>query len=83
MSTPAPTLPFDLAAAMAHLSAKDEKLAPLIVEKTMTAPVTVIVAYDLKFYEQLPRLFPAAPAIKDAYVQSAELAASPRRDRER
>ena len=29
-------------------------LAPLNVEKTMTAPVTVIVAYDLKFYEQLP-----------------------------
>src|SRR6185503_15083691 len=32
-------------------------LAPLNVEKTMTAPVTVIVAYDLKFYEQLPKLF--------------------------
>src|SRR5882724_7990513 len=32
MSTSATTLPFDLAAAMAHLSAKDEKLAPLIAE---------------------------------------------------
>jgi DNA-3-methyladenine glycosylase II len=32
MSTPNPVLPFDLAAAMAHLSAKDEKLAPLIAE---------------------------------------------------
>ncbi|HEX9483144.1 MAG TPA: malonic semialdehyde reductase [Gemmatimonadaceae bacterium] len=33
-------------------------LAPLNVEKTMTAPVTAIIAYDLKFYEQLPKLFP-------------------------
>jgi len=32
MSSPTPTLPFDLAAAMAHLSAKDDKLAPLIAE---------------------------------------------------
>ena len=28
------------------------------VEKTRTAPVTAIVAYDTEFYEQLPRLFP-------------------------
>jgi 3-hydroxypropanoate dehydrogenase len=33
-------------------------LAPMNVEKTMTAPITVIVAYDVKFYEQLPKLFP-------------------------
>src|ERR1700688_619513 len=33
-------------------------LAPLNVEKTMTAPLTVIVAYDLKFYDQLPKLLP-------------------------
>ena len=30
------------------------------VEKTMAAPVTAIVGYDLAFYEQLPRLFPHA-----------------------
>ena len=35
-------------------------LAPLNVEKTMIAPVTVIVAWDMEFYEQLPRLFPHA-----------------------
>jgi 3-hydroxypropanoate dehydrogenase len=28
------------------------------IEKTMTAPVTVIIGYDLKFYEELPKLFP-------------------------
>src|ERR1700737_332186 len=32
MTTPIPQLPFDLAAAMAHLSAKDENLAPLIAQ---------------------------------------------------
>src|SRR5215469_13027311 len=34
-------------------------LAPGNVEKTMTAPVTVIVAWDTEFYEKLPQLFPA------------------------
>jgi 3-hydroxypropanoate dehydrogenase len=33
-------------------------LAPLNVEKTMAAPVTVIIAWDTEFYENLPRLFP-------------------------
>lgn len=32
------------------------------VEKTMTAPVTVIVAHDIEFYEKLPQLFPHADA---------------------
>ncbi len=32
-------------------------LSPGNVAKTMAAPVTVIVAYDLLFYEKLPRLF--------------------------
>jgi len=36
-------------------------LAPGNVEKTMAAPVTVIIAYDLKFYDKLPRLFPHYP----------------------
>ena len=31
-------------------------------EKTMTAPVTVIVAHDPKFYDHLPTLFPHADA---------------------
>jgi 3-hydroxypropanoate dehydrogenase len=39
-----------------------QKLAPALssgnTEKTMSAPVTVIVAYDPKFYEKLPTLFP-------------------------
>ena len=43
-----------------------ERLKPHLaagnVEKTMTAPVTAIVAYDLKFYNELPWLFPHADA---------------------
>ncbi|MFZ3216105.1 MAG: malonic semialdehyde reductase [Candidatus Acidiferrales bacterium] len=35
-------------------------LAPLNVEKTMAAPVTVIVAWDAEFHEKLPKLFPHA-----------------------
>jgi 3-hydroxypropanoate dehydrogenase len=31
-------------------------------EKTMAAPVTAIIGYDLKFYEYLPRLYPPADA---------------------
>jgi len=35
-------------------------LAPGNVDKTMTAPVTVIIAWDTEFHEHLPRLFPQA-----------------------
>ncbi|WP_042876021.1 malonic semialdehyde reductase [Cupriavidus necator] len=37
-------------------------LAPGNVEKTMAAPVTAIIAYDRKFYEQLPKLMPHVDA---------------------
>lgn len=43
-----------------------EQLRPCLssgnLEKTMSAPVTVIVAYDKLFYEKLPTLFPHADA---------------------
>jgi 3-hydroxypropanoate dehydrogenase len=48
-------------------------LAPGNVEKTLSAPVTVIVAYDLKFYEKLPRLFPHNPGMKDLFAQNPQL----------
>lgn len=35
-------------------------LAPLNVEKTKAAPVTIVVAWDVEFYEKLPKLFPHA-----------------------
>ncbi len=37
-------------------------LAPGNVDKTMAAPVTVIVGYDTEFYEKLPHLFPHVDA---------------------
>jgi 3-hydroxypropanoate dehydrogenase len=48
-------------------------LAPGNVEKTRTAPVTAIIAYDLKFYEKLPLLFPHNPAMRDGYINAPQL----------
>jgi 3-hydroxypropanoate dehydrogenase len=43
-----------------------EKLKPALdagnVDKTMKAPVTAIIGMDIRFYEQLPKLFPHADA---------------------
>ena len=43
-----------------------EKLKPALspgnVDKTMTAPVVAVVAFDPQFFEQLPKLFPHADA---------------------
>ena len=37
-------------------------LSPNNVEKSRTAPVVAIIAYDLEFYEKLPELYPAVDA---------------------
>jgi 3-hydroxypropanoate dehydrogenase len=66
-------------ARFAFLRSKEAKerlrpaLAPLNVEKTMTAPVTVIVAYDAKFFEQLPKLFPHSPGMVKMFETNPEL----------
>ena len=43
-----------------------QKLKPCLdegnIEKSMTAPVVAIIAYDTEFYEQLPKLFPHTDA---------------------
>ena len=43
-----------------------ERLRPALskgnLDKTMAAPVTVILGFDVKFYDELPRLFPHADA---------------------
>jgi 3-hydroxypropanoate dehydrogenase len=53
------------------------RLAPALskgnLEKTMTAPVTVIVAWDNAFFDQLPMLFPHADA-KSWFTHSPEAA---------
>ena len=48
-------------------------LAPGNVAKTMAAPVTVIVAYDLKFYVHLPKLFPPAPGMRKLFEDNPQL----------
>ena len=37
-------------------------LSPTNVDKTMSAPCTVVIGHDLEFYERLPQLFPHADA---------------------
>jgi len=37
-------------------------LAPTNVEKSRTAPIVAIIAYDTEFYEKLPKLYPPADA---------------------
>ena len=75
----APTSANASPARFAFLRSKEAKerlrpaLAPLNVEKTMTAPVTVIVAYDLKFYEQLPKLFPHNAGMVKLFQGNPEL----------
>jgi len=51
-------------------------LSPSNVEKTMSAPVTVIVAYDLRFYEKLPKLAPHSPGFRDLFANNPDLADS-------
>jgi 3-hydroxypropanoate dehydrogenase len=48
-------------------------LAPGNVDKTMAAPVTAIIAYDLLFFEKLPKLFPHAPAMRDLFAGNPQL----------
>lgn len=54
-----------------------EKLLPLLapgnVEKTKSAPVTAILAYDREFFERLPYLFPSSD-MKSMYKNNSELA---------
>ena len=75
----APTSANAAPARFAFLRSKEAKerlrpaLAPLNVEKTLTAPVTVIVAYDTKFYEQLPKLFPQSPGMKQLFEGNPDL----------
>ncbi|HEY6898719.1 MAG TPA: malonic semialdehyde reductase [Rhodocyclaceae bacterium] len=51
-------------------------LAPGNADKTMAAPLTVIVATDPRFYEQLPSQFPPNPGARDLFAGNAALAES-------
>jgi len=49
-------------------------LSPTNADKTMQAPVTAVIAHDLLFFENLPRLFPNNPAAREWFSNSPELA---------
>ena len=57
-----------------------ERLAPALssgnLAKTMAAPVTVIVAYDPKFHEKLPKLFPHNQDAESWFTSNDALAAT-------
>lgn len=58
--------------------AAKQRLVPALaltnVDKVMSAPVTAIIGYDLRFYDQMPKLYPNAPGYRDVFAQSPELA---------
>jgi 3-hydroxypropanoate dehydrogenase len=57
-----------------------QRLAPALsagnLEKTMLAPVTAIIGHDLRFYDQLLRLYPQNPSMRELFANSPELAAT-------
>ncbi len=59
--------------------AAKERLKPMLaegnIEKTMSAPVTAIIASDTRFYEHLPRLFPHMETARAMYADNPALSA--------
>ena len=49
-------------------------LGPRNVEKTMLAPVTALIAYDVNFFEHLPKLYPIRPEMKERFEDNAAAA---------
>jgi 3-hydroxypropanoate dehydrogenase len=66
----------------ARSAAAKEKLRPALspgnLDKTMAAPVTAIIAFDLRFYENLPRMFPNRPDAINNFLGAEKLAANER-----
>lgn len=55
-----------------------ERLRPHLtagnVDKTMAAPVTAVIGYDLRFYERIPQLFPHNPEAKSWFDSNEDFA---------
>ncbi len=49
-------------------------LSPTNVDKTMQSPVTALIAYDLLFYDSLPKMFPNNPGAREWFSNSPQLA---------
>lgn len=78
----APTSANGSPARFAFLRSKEAKerlrpaLAPMNVTKVMSAPVTVIIGYDVKFYDHLPTLFPHNTGMAKLFQNNPELVES-------
>ncbi len=63
-----------------HSKEAKERLAPALssgnLEKTLSAPVVAIIAYDPRFYEKLPQLFPHNPDARSWFTSNEGLAAT-------
>lgn len=61
-----------------HSDAAKQRLAKHTLDsnqqRVLTAPVTVIIGWDEKFYDKIPELFPHAPEARDWFSSSPELA---------
>jgi 3-hydroxypropanoate dehydrogenase len=59
-------------------TAAKQRLAPALssgnLAKTLQAPVTAIIGYDLRFYDRLPELFPHSPDARSWFTSSEALA---------
>src|SRR5260370_13739571 len=57
-----------------------ERLRPILaagnVDKTMKAPVTAVIGYDLKLYDRMSKLSPQTPGAADQFANSPVLAAT-------
>ncbi len=55
-----------------------EKLTPALADgnraKSMAAPVTAIIAYDMKFYEKMEQLFPHVPGVRGWFDKDEQTA---------
>lgn len=51
-------------------------LAPLNVDKVLSAPVTVIIGHDMKFYQHMPKLFAHNPNAQKLFENNEKMVAS-------
>lgn len=51
-------------------------LAPLNVNKVLSAPVTVIIAHDMRFYQHMPKLFAHNPGAQKLFENNEKMVAS-------
>jgi 3-hydroxypropanoate dehydrogenase len=65
------TQPLRVAFVKSHAAKERLKpaLFPLNVDKTMSAPVTAIIAFDVDYHEKLPQLFPVRPEMRDKLAE--------------